>query len=317
MKNTHYRLLPKFCAVCIGYTTLLTALLACSNPAFQQIGSQILSSTGYVSSSQADGLFNAGGKLTKFQETLTPEQEYYLGRAVSAKLLGRFEPLTKSDLIQYVNKVGLTLARVSDVPETFGGYHFVVVESPEINAMSAPSGFVFVSSGFVRELPSEDALAAVLAHEIAHVNKRHGVNAISNAALFSALADAAKQGISIGASSVSAPVDISALTETFSDSVSGIMDRLLSKGFDRKQEYEADRYAAVLMQRAGYDPNALLRILEILEKRESDEKGGWYATHPDPDDRIEELKEVFTFTQPVESSIRTARFKATMLSSLQ
>lgn len=289
---------------------LSSLLLGCSNPAFKNISSSILAQTGYVNQTQADGILSAGDGLVKAQTELTAEQEYYLGRAVSAKLLSSFNPSQKGALLSYVNKVGGVVAAFSDQPETFGGYHFVVVDSPQVNAMSAPGGFIYLSSGFLKLLPDEDALAAVFAHEIAHVVKRHGVNAISNGALFSALGEFTKAGASIAASNVGGPIPLSQITDVFGDSVSGVMDKLLTSGFDRSQEYEADLYAVTLLQRAGYDPKALIHVLEILQKHTGQEKSGWYATHPDPQDRIEELEDEFKFI-PVDSSkfaARKARF---------
>jgi predicted Zn-dependent protease len=289
-----------------------SAVLGCQNAAFRQITSRVLAETGYVNSSQVDSVLGAGGKLIKAQESLTPEQEYYLGRAVSAQLLGKFSPVTSAALIQYVNRVGATVAGVSEVPETFGGYHFVVVESPEINAMSAPGGFVFLSTGFLKEIPDEDGLAAVLAHEVAHVVKRHGANAISNSNLFSAIADATSAGIAIAKSNTSSSIDLAPITSLFEDSVTGVVDKLLTKGFDRSQEYDADLYAAQLLQKAGYDPKALVRVLEILQKRTNADGSGWYATHPSPSDRVDELEDDFEMPNlPVaQSTARAARFSA-------
>jgi len=283
--------------------------LGCSNPALQQMGADVLASTGYVSSSQATGLMSAGSHLVKSQEELTPEQEYYLGRAVSATVLAKYPPRRNPTSTEYINEIGMTLASVSDAPETFSGYHFAIVESSQINAFSAPGGYVYVSSAFVKELPDEDAVAAVLAHEIAHIVKRHGVNAISNAKLFSALTEFSQQGASIAASQVSSSVDLGAITGVFAESVSGVVDTLLTKGFDRSQEYEADLYAAELLQRAGYDSNALVRVLGILETHSQGEHEGWFATHPQPIDRIEELKADFSFPAPqVVPAAREARF---------
>jgi predicted Zn-dependent protease len=289
----------------------LLMLAGCSHPALQQAGAQVLSSTGYVSQAQASSLISAGDNLVKSQEELLPEQEYYLGRAVSANLLAKYPPQQNAASTAYLNKIGMTLASVSDTPETFGGYHFIAVQSKEINAFSAPGGFVYVSSGFLRELPDEDAVAAVLAHEIAHVVKRHGVNAISNAKLFSALTDLGQASASVAASQVSSPIDLGEITGIFSESVSGVVDKLLTKGFDRRQEYEADLYAAELLQRAGYDPNALVRVLGVLETHAKGEQGGWYATHPAPSDRISEISSDFSFPAPQDPpSSRRARFSA-------
>lgn len=282
----------------------------CSNPAFKNLSSTILAQTGYVNQSQLEGVLNAGEGLVKSQTSLTNEQEYYLGRAVSAKLLATFPPSSQSSLLSYVNKVGGAVAGVSDVPETFGGYHFVIVDSPQINAMSAPGGYVFVSSGFLKLLPDEDALAAVLAHEVAHVVKRHGVNAISNGALFSALGAFTKASASIAVSNSGTSLPLSEITDVFGDSVSGVTDKLLTSGFDRSQEYEADLYAANLLIKAGYDPSALVKVLEILRQHTSSDKSGWYATHPDPEDRIDELEDEIEFDKahPPASTARKSRF---------
>jgi predicted Zn-dependent protease len=286
----------------------LSAFIAgCSNPAFKNLSSTILAQTGYVNQSQLEGVLNAGEGLVKSQTSLTNEQEYYLGRAVSAKLLATFPPSSQSSLLSYVNKVGGAVAGVSDVPETFGGYHFVIVESPQINAMSAPGGYVFVSSGFLKLLPDEDSLAAVLAHEVAHVVKRHGVNAISNGALFSALGEFTKAGASIAVSNSGTSLPLSQITDVFGDSVSGVTDKLLTSGFDRSQEYEADLYAANLLIKAGYNPSALVKVLEILKQHTSSDKSGWYATHPDPEDRIDELEDEIEITTALSEAPTTRK----------
>lgn len=294
----------------IFITSLCGAVLyGCANTSLDQIGANAIAATGYVDATQAQGLLSAGRKVVASQEELTAEQEYYLGRAVSAKLLSSYPPKLDPAKTKYLNEVGMTLVSVSDTPETFGGYHFAVIDSPNINAMSAPGGFVYISSGFIQVLPDEDSLAAVLAHEIAHVARRDGANAISNAKLFSALSEASVQGASIAVGQVGAPgVDL--LTQALSESADGVVEKLLTKGFDRSQEYRADLYAAQLMQRAGYDPAALVRVLKILEAETGKESGGWFATHPAPADRIEELREEFTFTEPGSTSqARMQRFR--------
>jgi predicted Zn-dependent protease len=279
------------------FVASLCAALAsgCANTGLDQIGAGALAATGYVDATQAQSILSAGRNVIVSQEELTAEQEYYLGRAVSAKLLSSSPPKLDPTKTKYLNEVGMTLVSVSDAPETFGGYHFAVIESSTINAMSAPGGFVYVSSGFMNLLPDEDALAAVLAHEIAHVTRKDGANAISNSALFSALSEASAQSVSIAAGQLGAP-EVTILTDVLSDSVQGVTEKLLTKGFDRSQEYHADLYAAQLLQKAGYEPSALIRVLEILERETGKDTGGWFATHPAPADRIEELRDAFTFS---------------------
>ena len=294
----------------IFVTSLCSAFLfGCANTSLDQIGASAIAATGYVDTTQAQGFLSAGRKVVASQEEFTAEQEYYLGRAVSSKLLSSYPPKLDSAKTKYLNEIGMALVSVSDTPETFGGYHFAVIDSPNINAMSAPGGFVYISSGFMRALPDEDALAAVLAHEIAHVARRDGANAISNAKLFSALSEASMQGASVAAGQVGAP-EVAFLTNALSESADGVVEKLLTKGFDRSQEYSADLYAAQLLQRAGYDPGALLRVLKILETETGKESGGWFATHPAPADRIEELQDEFAFTDAgATSQARMGRFR--------
>ncbi len=74
--------------------------------------------------------------------------------------------------------LGQSLVIFSDRPETFGGYHFLLLDSNEINAFAAPGGLILVTRGMLQCCANEDELAAVLAHEIAHVEKKHGLTAI-------------------------------------------------------------------------------------------------------------------------------------------
>lgn len=289
----------------------LLCLPGCADQAFNQLGASVLSSTGYVSSSQAEGIFSAGSKLVKSQEDLTSEQEYYLGRAVSAQVLAKYPPRLTPGVTKYLNQIGHSIAGFSDTPETFNGYRFALIDSAEINAVSAPGGFVYMTTGLFNILPDEDCVAAIVAHEIAHVVKRHGVKAVSNASLFSALSDFSSQAASVAASQVSSPIDLGPITGVFAQSASEITEKLLARGYDRRQEYEADLYAANLLSRAGYDPRALLKVLSILDtSSDVPKQGGWFETHPSPRDRAEELQDDFTFAaeqQPVAS--RVQRFK--------
>ncbi len=271
--------------------TILTSTLlgGCANPQFADLGASVLSATGYVDESQVKGFLAAGSKAIKSQEELTPEQEYYLGRAVSARVLAKYPPVLKPALTRYVNTIGRVVSGVSDLPETFGGYHFAVIESDEMNALSAPGGFVFISRGLLRRLKDEDSVAAVLAHEVAHIVHRDGVSAIANSNLFGALTDAPLQAAAIGMNNSSIPVDLAPLTELFSTSVTDLTERLLVTGYDRSQEYKADEYAVELLRRAGYRSDSVARVLEIVQSSAATEHGGWFDTHPAAKKRIEEL----------------------------
>ncbi|MCO6430684.1 MAG: M48 family metalloprotease [Deltaproteobacteria bacterium] len=284
---------------------------ACSqlDPKFRSIGSSVLGATGYVTDSQANSFFTAGEKLGKAAEGLTDEQEYYLGRSVSAVILAQYRPLRNNAAQLYVNKVGKVLAGFSDKPETFSGYHFLILDTDEVNALSAPGGFIFISKGFLRLLPSEDALAAVLAHEVAHVVQGHGVKAIRSSNLTGAL-------LLIGKEVAASQVDPSfqELTSLFGDSVNDITETLITKGYSRGQEYDSDEYAAQLLVRAGYNPAALGTVLRVLEQHDGGDAGGWASTHPDPDDRLDEVEDLIASNPEAArmESARTQRFQRSL-----
>lgn len=297
-------------ALVMAVAAVSSALLgACSNSRYADIGASVLSATGYVDQSQAKEFFLAGSKAIKSQEDLTPEQEYYLGRAVSARALAKYRPKLDSGLTRYVSSVGQVIVSVSDLPETFGGYHFAVIESDEINAFSAPGGFVFISRGLLQRLEDEESLAAVLAHEVAHVVHRDGVAAISNSSLFSALTDATKQAAAVAMSKSAAPVNVGPLAEMFSTSVAELSEKLLVSGYDRSQEYKADEYAVELLRRAGYRSDALEKALTVIQTSATTERGGWFDTHPAPEKRLAELGERGSdVSGQSNETVRAARF---------
>lgn len=227
-------------------------------------------------------------QLREAQE-LTREEEYYLGRAVAARILSMYRPVQDEALQQYVNDVGRAAAAYSDLPETFGGYHFMVIEGDEVNALAAPGGFIFVSRGMLRTVPDEDGLAAVLAHEVSHVSKRHGVKAISRENQQKALD--ALGDIRGSINCTEALIQVSAL---FAGAVQDIVTTLTTSGYSREQEYEADLGAREILGRIGYRPVALVTVLGRLEDLErqggSRTTLGWFDTHPAPSDRLERLR---------------------------
>lgn len=283
----------------------LTFLLLGCTPEMGRMGSSILSQTGLVSGSQADAIFAVGEKLSKAAETVSDEQEYYLGRSVSATILSRYDLYKNQSPSLYLNKVGAVLAAHSSRPETFGGYHIGILNTDQINAVSAPGGFIFISKGFLKILDSEDELAAVIAHEIGHVALQHGLSAVSESNLTDALQIASKEALSS-----SSNMAVSELNSLFGDSVNEVAGTLLDKGYSRSQEYNADTYAAKLLKEAGYNPAALKGVFAKLETV-SEKSGGWFDTHPSGEKRASEIDEDLVADSGNASGekTRTARFK--------
>jgi predicted Zn-dependent protease len=260
-------------------------------------------------------LQQAGQDVQKAQEEFTPEQEYYIGRAVAATILGdaRYPPSNDANARRYVNLLGLSLAYCSSMPETFGGWHFLVLDTAEINAFGAPSGYVLVSRELLRCAKSEDEVAAILAHEIGHVVLKHGIGAIDKARKTSALLSIAKAGVAVAGSSTAQN-----LVSTFGDVISDITKTLVNKGYSRELEYQADAAAIAVLANAGYDPRALVRMLQVMQTKWKKDGPGFMKTHPSPDERIKELEKALasvpTPTAPsaAAAAARQARYQAAL-----
>ncbi len=238
-----------------------------------------------ISESQMGAIKKTAKAIGKAFTDITPEQEYYVGRAVGATLLGKYPPRTESQTVQYLNLVGQSLARVSDMPETYGGYHFVLLEDEGINAFAAPGGLIFVSRGMLRCCQDEDTLAAVLAHEIAHVQLKHGLQAIKTSRLTSAFSIIATEG-----AKQAGGVQLAQLAGIFEDSIHDVTATLVNSGYSRAFEREADAVALMILGRAGYDQRALVGMLTEMKQRLNPQGLDFAKTHPDPADRIGELE---------------------------
>jgi len=267
---------------------------------------QLAADTGLVSESQADALGAAGETIGKAFEGLTPEQEYYLGRSVAATILSQYPALDDDRANAYLNDLGQSLALASDKPYTFKGYRFLLLDSDEINAFATPGGFILITRGMLACTGSEDTLAAVLAHEIGHVQLDHGVKAIKASRWTDAITKTAVAGVAMS------DAEVAEVTGAFGDSIGDITQTLVVGGYSRRQEKQADEAAAVILSRVGYDPEAIVRMLEEMDRRWDPEAKDFAATHPSPQDRIAEVRgTVESLDAPVAGgeALRDARFR--------
>ena len=240
---------------------------------------------GVLSRAEGEAIRKSTAAVGRSLEDFAPEQEYYIGRSVGAVVLSKYPAYTNTQVNQYINTLGQTLAAASDKPQIFGGYHFLVLDSNDINAFATPSGLIFVTRGLIRCCPTEDALAAVLAHEIGHVQLRHGMQSIEKARITEALTVLATEG----AKTLGSP-EVAQLTKTFSGAISDIAKSMINNGYSRSFEYEADKAAIVLVQRVGYNPRGLIDMLKVMEKKLKPGGLDFAKTHPAPRDRIAEIE---------------------------
>ena len=251
-----------------------------------------------------DSIVKTAHAVSKSFEDITPEQEYYIGRTVGAMVLQRYQPYDKPTANRYINILGQTLAQASDLPETYGGYHFLIQDSDEINAFAAPGGLIFVTRGILRCCRHEDAVAAVLAHEIGHVQYKHGLQAIKKSRVTAAVTTLAIEGTKTFGGE-----DLAGLTRTFENSISDISSTLIVNGYSRSFEYQADKAATIILQRVGYNPSGLVDMLNVMDQRLKPEGLDFAKTHPAPTKRITEIENYLSYSKVQSPRSRQARFK--------
>ncbi len=299
--------LRQIAGVFLALLTLAT-LPACETlDTLSTVGSALGQGTGVLTSQQAESVKKAGAALAKTFEAMTPEQEYYIGRSVAAVILNQYRPLNNAGANHYLNLLGQTLAEFSDKPETFGGYHFMILETEEVNAFAAPGGLIFISRGMLRCCQNEDAVAAVLAHEIGHVQQQHGLQAIKKSRLTSALTIlAAESARSFGGE------ELAQLTEAFEGSINDVTATMMNSGYARSFERQADQVAVVILQRAGYNPAALVAMLQEMQKHLKPGGRDFAQTHPAPAARIADIQKMLGGALASTAPDRQARFMQAM-----
>lgn len=268
------------------------------------IGTSIGVATGVIDQSHAESIQKSSKAVAYSFQDITPEQEYYIGRTVGAVIVNKYIPYNNQDANRYINLIGQTLAQASDLPETFNGYHFLILDSDEINAFATPGGLIFVTRGMLRCCLNENAVAAVLAHEIGHVQARHGLQSIKKSRVTKALTTLAIEGTKSFSGA-----DLAGLVKSFEGSISDITSTMINNGYSREFEEQADQAAVNILERVGYDPNALIEMLGVMETRLKPDGVDFAKTHPSPDNRIDEIQEnIGPYTMVDKSEPRQKRF---------
>jgi predicted Zn-dependent protease len=292
-----------------GIIALATVALSCQTMAGATGAlAQTAGALGVIDPTTTQAIVSATDAIGKAAEEITPEQEYYIGRAVGANLLTNYKIYTqKPALTAYLNKICGALTVNSPKPELYNGYHVAILDSPEINAFSTSGGHIFVTLGLLDCTNSEDTLAAVIAHEIAHIQLQHSIKSIKTSRFTTAVMETAN-----AASTATTGTGLKELTEVFGQSVDEAVNNLVNNGYSQNQEYDADSTALSLLASAGYDPSSLVIMLNMLrEKQAAQSPGrGFGKTHPDPARRIGNVdKELPKYQVADTRSFRAARYR--------
>ena len=206
------------------------------------------------------------------------KEEIEIGRDMAARLLGA-APLAAGDPVQrYVNNVGRWLASQTERPDL--PWHFGVLEAPQLNAFATPGGHIFITRGLLERMRSEAELAGVLAHEIAHVLRKHHLKAIQKTAQLELAGTAVSTLARQDRNTANREKLLAAGSELF------------ARGLDRSDELEADRLGVVIAARGGYDAYGLPTVLQTLQAMNPEDSGLalMFKTHPTPSERLDALE---------------------------
>jgi len=174
------------------------------------------------------------------------QREVAAGRRI-ARRVERDMTLADEPLQERVRAIGARIAAVSDRKEL--QYRFAVIEEESVNAFSLPGGYIFVNTGLVEKAGSDDELAGVIAHEVAHVAARHAVKRFEGAM---GLQIAQLAALATGDSQVARGVGMAATAAQLA--------------YSRQDELDADRLAVKYAREAGFDPKAILTFLAKLQE---------------------------------------------------
>lgn len=265
-----------------------------------------------VKVSDAEAAVKVGKALRDSFADINEEEEYYIGRAVSALILSKYPVYNNKALTQYINTVGQAIVVYSDRPEIYAGYHFLILDTNEVNALAAPGGFIFITKGLLERCKDEEMIAAILAHEVGHVAAKHGLQSIKKSRLVDAFTLIGQE-----ATKRYGPQELAQLTSIFEDVLSGIVEKLIERGYDRKYEYEADKLGVKVSANTGFNPNGLVDFLQTMVNDSTGQSGkGWFKTHPSAKDRMDRVQKQIRGLKsiPKVQSMRTSRFKGAVKS---
>ncbi|MBN8613874.1 MAG: M48 family metallopeptidase [Deltaproteobacteria bacterium] len=198
-----------------------------------------------------------------------------LGDLAASDLAATGETVTDPRVVSFVEAI---VARLEESgPPSEHDYRVSVIENDEVNAFALPGGQIVVWTGLIREAESAEQIAGVLAHELAHVERRHGLRNVAHRA-----------GIAIGLRLLVA-IFLGGDLDGFTSLAADVAVIAASNDYGQDQESEADADAVARMHAAGLDPNALAGFFRVMSRAGVGELpafASWLSTHPDHETRI-------------------------------
>jgi predicted Zn-dependent protease len=221
--------------------------------------------------------------------SLSPSQEVALGleaAPVMAREMGGLHP--NPQVQAYVSEVGDRIVGNSAAKSSPYRFQFHVLADPRtVNAFALPGGQIFITAALLAQLQNEAQLAGVLGHEVGHVIGRHAAEHMAKGQLTQIL---------VGAAGVAGFDPASPGSGQRAAMIASMVGNLVNLRYGRADELESDELGIRFMSEAGYDPRAMIGVMDILEKASGGAASGpeWLQTHPDPGNRRETIKQQIT-----------------------
>ena len=224
-------------------------------------------------------------------EHLSEREEIKFGNYVDAVVATHYPTLHDEYLTKKVAEIGNKLVAASD--RSHLPFTFKILNTTEVNAFAGPGGFVYVTVGLLDILEKKDELASVLAHEIGHVSERHSVRSYYNAQKIKTVLTL----VDIAAMATGFPPLAGMggdIIGDFSRIVANLTAMIIAQGYSRNWESTADELGLHYTSKAGYDPQAMVSVLErflrLEEERGESVKLTILSSHPKTEDRISHIK---------------------------
>jgi len=211
---------------------------------------------------------------------ISSRQEVAMGNDIHRQLESEYKIVENGPLAEKVRRIGSDVAAVADRQEF--EYQFYLIDKDEMNAFTVPGGRIYVFKGLAEKLKTDDAIAAVLAHEVGHNTAKHSVKKFQTALGYSLLSYIFFKQLHMKEN-----------TRRIAALGTGVLSSIIFAAYSRQDEYQADMLGLRYMSLAGYNPQGMVDAFEILEAEK--QRGGepeFLRTHPHLEDRIKRAKQL-------------------------
>jgi predicted Zn-dependent protease len=238
----------------------------------------IVALVGYFGSTQLNPVTQEEQRVA-----MSAEQEIALGKQAAPEMAKEFGGLSQDQALQArVSDMGKAIVQASDAGKSPYQFEFhVLADQQTVNAFALPGGQIFVTEAILKLLETDGELAGVLAHEIFHVVGRHSAEQAARAQLADGLTGAA----------VMATYDPNNPSSAGSAQVAQLISQMIGMRYGREDELESDNLGVKYMAQGGYDPRAMITVMQKLEQAgNGQEPPEFFSTHPSPERRIEQIQ---------------------------